>query len=92
MSIEGIKADEKKVEAIKDWPIPTTIHQVRSFHGLASFCRIFVPNFSSIMAPITELTKLKTFGWNSNARVAFETIKNKLTKAHVLALPNFDDV
>ncbi len=44
------------------------------------------------MAPITELTKLKTIEWNSKAQTAFDTIKHKLTTAPVLALPNFEDI
>jgi hypothetical protein len=92
VSSQGIQVDEKKVQAIKDWPIPTSIQQIRSFHGLASFYRRFVKNFSSIMAPMTELTKLKKFEWNSKAQSAFDEIKHLLTTAPVLALPNFEDV
>lgn len=44
------------------------------------------------MAPLTEITKLKQFDWNSQAETTFEEIKQHLTTAPVLALPNFDDV
>ena len=92
VSSEGISVDMKKVEAIKEWPIPRSITQVRSFHGLASFYRIFVHNFSTIMAPITELTKNKIFSWTLQAQKTFDLIKEKLTTAPLLALPNFNDV
>lgn len=92
VSNEGIRADEKKVKAIREWLIPISITQIHSFHGLASFYWIFVHNFSTIMAPITELTKSKTFSWTPQAQKAFELIKHKLTTALVLALPNFDEV
>jgi hypothetical protein len=52
-----IKVDEEKIKAIKDWLKPSSIVDVRSFHGLASFYWRFVKNFSSIVAPLTERLK-----------------------------------
>jgi len=54
---QGIEVDETKIEAIKGWPIPQMITQVRSFLGLAGFYRRFVKDFSTISAPLNELTK-----------------------------------
>jgi len=59
VSAEGIQVDEEKIKAIREWPTAMSIQQVRSFHGLTSFYRRFVSNFTSIMAPMIEVLKAK---------------------------------
>lgn len=92
VSSNGLAVDPDKVSAIQTWPQPTTLTEARSFHGLVSFYRRFVPHFSSIMAPLTDCMLTGTFTWAQEAATAFQAIKNKLSSAPILALPDFSVV
>ena len=85
----GLEVDEAKVQAVREWPTPKTLIEVRSLHGLVSFYRRFVANFSSIIALITDCTKGNTFRWIGEAETAFQLIKDRLTSVPILVLPDF---
>ena len=91
VSSQGVAVDEEKIKAIQDWPTPKTISEVRSFHGLASFYRRFVKNFSTLASPLTEIIKKNVgFKWGKEQENAFKLLKFQLTHAPLLSLPNFD--
>lgn len=89
VSSKGVQADPEKVKAIVEWPEPKNIHEVRSFHGLATFYRRFIVRFSSIMAPITDCLKKGEFRWTNAAAKAFQELKIRMINAPVMRLPDF---
>ncbi|GJY63343.1 reverse mRNAase [Tanacetum coccineum] len=86
----GIKMDEIKLEAIHSWLQPQSVHNIRSFHGLALFYHRFIKGFSTIIAPITRMSKGGTYKWGKEAQQSFKLIKEKVTQALILSLLDFD--
>jgi len=80
--------DPKKIEAVHNWPRPTSVTEIRSFLGLAGYYRRFVEGFSSIASPLTRLTqKGVPFRWSDECELSFQKLKTALTTAPVLVLP-----
>ena len=86
---DGIKPDPKKVEAIRSLPIPTCVREVRSFIGMSSYYRRFIPNFSEIAEPIIALTKKHAhYKWSAKHDEAFQYLKDSLSVVPLLAYPD----
>jgi hypothetical protein len=91
VTLQGIEVDHAKLEAIHGWPIPKNLSQVWSFFGFVGFYRCFVKDFSTIAAPLNELTKKgMPFSWGTRQENAFNMLKDKLTNAPLLQLPDFN--
>ena len=89
VSAEGVKPQEKKVEAIKSMARPTCVKEVRSLVGMCSYYRRFIPNFSKIVEPIVALTrKFARFKWSPECENAFEFLKASLSVVPLLAYPD----
>ncbi|GJU66401.1 putative reverse transcriptase domain-containing protein [Tanacetum coccineum] len=88
---DGIHVDPSKVESVKNWKIPESSTEIRSFLGLAGYYRRFIENFSKIAKPLTLLTqKNKTYVWGDKQDEAFRILKEKLC-VPMLALPDGPD-
>jgi hypothetical protein len=84
--------DSEKVKAIKEWPLPRSMFEVRIFHGLASFYRKFIRNLSGICAPMLDTMKKrhKSFKWTEEAEESFNILNKKITEQPIMVLTNFE--
>lgn len=85
----GVKVDCSKVKAMTDWPIPTTITELRGFLGLTGYYRRFIRDYGLIARPLTNLLRKGKFAWDTMAEEAFNNLKLATTTTPTLALPNF---
>jgi hypothetical protein len=86
---DGLAMDPKKVAAILDWEAPKDVRGIKSFIGMAYYYRCFIEGFSKIVRPmIALLAKKVEFKWNPARQESFEMLKQKLTTAPVLVLPD----
>ena len=91
VSATGIKPDPEKVKTIQRLATPATVRDVRSFIGMCSYYRRFVPNFAKIAKPPTEVTKKnRRFYWTDECQAAFETLCECLMEAPILAYPDIN--
>ena len=105
ISEQGIQADPQKIEAVKNWPVPKTVKDVRKFLGFAGYYRRFVKGFATIARPLSDLlighptkksgtparkhVKRTPFVWEDRQQTAFEKLKTMLTKPPILAYADY---
>jgi hypothetical protein len=86
---DGVAMDPSKVEVVMKWERPTNATEIRSFLGLAGYYRRFIKGFSQISIPLTKLTrKVVLFVWDAKCEDSFQLLKEKLTTASVLVIPD----
>ncbi len=89
VSAEGCKPDPSNVEEIRDMKVPTKVKEVRHFLGMCGFFGKYIPKFSKIATPLTNLTKINVlFVWIDKCQEAFEILKQCLTQAPTLVRAN----
>ena len=92
VSASGIEPLPETCESVKDFPRPSTVREVRSFIGLTSYYRRFIPQFSRKSKPLTDLTRRDVaFIWDDKCETAFRTLKEALTSPPILAYPKYQD-
>ena len=86
--------DSDKLQEILNWIVPRNAYEVISFHGLASFYRKFIKNFSQICAPLIDnfIASRQPFKWTEAANRNFKLLKKKITENPILDFPSFDKV
>ena len=91
ISRRGIEVQEDKVAAVKNWPRPRNLTELRSFLGLCSYYRRFIDRFADVAAPLHELQRKNVpFEWTAIREDAFARPKQALTSAPVLGMPRDD--
>jgi hypothetical protein len=89
VSHEGVKVDPQKIKAIREWPIPKTLNNIRGFLVLIGYYRKFVKNYGLIVAPIKMSLKNEDFSWTQEATKYLEKIKDAMCMTLVLDIPDF---
>lgn len=92
MSGKGVSANKAKITAMCNWPKLWNTKDLREFLGLTGYYHCFVAGYAKIAWSLTELLKKDRFVWNEEAEEAFCKLKAAMTKAPVLALPDFSQV
>nr|GEX31700.1 hypothetical protein [Tanacetum cinerariifolium] len=87
---EGVATDPLKIEAINNWPVPSTLKKLRGFLGLTGYYRRFIKSYAMVSQLLNALLKKNYFQWSNVVEIAFENLKKAMMEALVLGLPDFD--
>ena len=97
LTADGVRPNQKNIQAIADFPKPTCAKEVRSFLGMANFYCRHVQGMVSICRPLTELTRMDkeskkpvSFIWTEECQKAFEEVKRSLISAPLLHPPDWE--
>ena len=89
VSHEGLSPNPAKVQVLRDWPEPSTPHELRCFLGLGQYMSKYIPGYASLTACLQALLRKNAkWTWTDACRSAFTEIKSRLMTAPVLALPD----
>jgi hypothetical protein len=88
INVNGVSPSPSKIQAVLDWPVPTTVTEVRQFLGFVNYYRKHIPRYSHICKPLYNLTKdVASMEWTVQCQVAFDSLRFAVTKSPVLMLP-----
>lgn len=90
ISQQGVSIDHCKVQAMIDWPTPTTLKELRGFLGLTGYYWRFVRDYGKIAWPLTERLRKNNFFWDKETEQTFQRLKTVMVSLPVLALSDFD--
>lgn len=89
VSHSQISMDPAKLDGIAKWPVPTNLHEVRSFLGFANFYRKFISGYTDIIRPLDQLKKKdQQWEWTTECQMAFDQLKMAFTSKPILRLPD----
>jgi hypothetical protein len=90
ITANGVATEPSKIVVVTNWPVPSTIKQLRGFLGLTGYYRRFIQHYGMISAPLTTLLKKRVpFVWTTQAQEAFLLLKQALIQSLALAVPDF---
>nr|KAJ0203197.1 hypothetical protein LSAT_V11C500277790 [Lactuca sativa] len=90
ISTQGLAPGPDKIQAIQQWPTPTSFTTLRAYSGLTGYYHHFVHFYAKIASSLTNILKLKTFQWSEAAQEAFQQLKSTMQDLIMLALPDFE--